>query len=161
MTDTAGNTYEVAAPLARGTGISQAIYYARNIRPAGRCQRRSRSRSTGAVPYVDVRVTEYAGLDPGAIRSSRQRRRAGTIVAATSGNVTTTSPIALVFGAGMTTGVFTGAATGFTTRMITPIDADIVVDRNVASTGTYSAGGHQSGSSNWVMQVATFRAAGQ
>ena len=34
VTDTAGNTYEVAAPLARGTGISQAIYYAKNIRPA-------------------------------------------------------------------------------------------------------------------------------
>ena len=40
----------------------------------------------------------------------------------------------------MTTGVFTGPRRRFTTRIITPIDADIVNDRLVASVGTYSAG---------------------
>ena len=38
---------------------------------------------------------------------------------------------------------------------------DIVVDRNVTATGTYSATAVQSFAANWVMQVATFKAAGQ
>ena len=61
----------------------------------------------------------------------------------------------------MTTGEFNGSASGYTTRIVTPIDADIVNDRNVTSVGTYSAGATQAGSASWVMQLATFRAAGQ
>jgi hypothetical protein len=38
-------------------------------------------------------------------------------------------------------------------------DGDIVQDRVVTSAGSYAAAATQSGS--WVMQVATFRAAGQ
>jgi hypothetical protein len=87
--------------------------------------------------------------------------RFGTTSTATSGNVTTTAARELVVGAGMTTGAFTGSASGFTTRIITPIDADILNDRNMTSVGTFSAGATQSGSASWVMQVATFRAAGQ
>jgi hypothetical protein len=55
----------------------------------------------------------------------------------------------------------TGSSAGFTTRITTPLDADIVNDRLATSVGTYSAGATQSGAANWVMQVATFRAAGQ
>ena len=37
VTDSAGNTYQLAVPTTRGTGVSQAIYYAKNIKaaPAG------------------------------------------------------------------------------------------------------------------------------
>ena len=37
MTDSAGNVYEIAVPVVRGSGISQAIYFANNISaaPAG------------------------------------------------------------------------------------------------------------------------------
>ena len=112
------------------------------------------------MPYVDVRIAEYSGLDalnPLDATSSNS----GTGTTANSGNVTTTSASELLVGAGMTSGVFTGSSLGFTTRIITPIDADIVNDRLVASVGTYSAGATLSGSANWVMQVVTFRAAGQ
>ena len=34
VSDSAGNVYQVAAPTARGTGLSQAIYYAKNIAAA-------------------------------------------------------------------------------------------------------------------------------
>src|SRR5262249_22281285 len=34
VTDSAGNVYQPAAPLTRGTGMSQAIYYAANIKAA-------------------------------------------------------------------------------------------------------------------------------
>ena len=34
VTDSAGNTYQLAVPTARGSGLSQAIYYASNIKAA-------------------------------------------------------------------------------------------------------------------------------
>ena len=34
VTDSAGNPYEVAAAVVRGTGLSQAIYYAARIKAA-------------------------------------------------------------------------------------------------------------------------------
>ena len=60
----------------------------------------------------------------------------------------------------MTTGGFSGAGTNFTTRIITNPDADIAQDRIVTATGAYNATAPLSGSAAWVMQVATFRAAG-
>jgi O-acetylhomoserine/O-acetylserine sulfhydrylase-like pyridoxal-dependent enzyme len=61
----------------------------------------------------------------------------------------------------MTSGAFTGAASGYTTRIITNPDADIVEDRIVTATGTYSAGASQSGSAAWLMQLVAFRGAAQ
>jgi hypothetical protein len=160
VTDSAGNAYQVAAPIARGNGLSQAIYYARNVKAAAAGSNTVTVQLSGAVPFVDLRIAEYRGLDPvnpfdGAASA------AGTGATATSGNVTTTAASELLLGAGMTTGTFTGSSSGATTRLITPIDADIVNDRNVTAVGTYNAGGTQSGSASWVMQVAAFRAAGQ
>jgi hypothetical protein len=59
----------------------------------------------------------------------------------------------------MTTNVYTNAGSGFTKRIITTPDADIAEDRVVTATGSYSATAPQTG--NWVMQMVTFRAAGQ
>ncbi len=158
VTDSAGNTYEVAAPVRRGTGLSQAIYYAKNIRPAP--SNTVTVTFAGAVPFADVRIAEYSGLDQ-TNPFDATASNSGASVSATSGNVTTTSPIELAIGAGMTSGVYVGSSAGFTTRVITVPDADILADRVVTSIGTYSAGGNQSSSSSWVMQMATFRAAGQ
>jgi hypothetical protein len=65
----------------------------------------------------------------------------------------------LVVGAGITAGCFTGAGSGFTARIITSPDCDIVEDRTVTTTGSYNA--TAPASNTWVMQVATFKAAGQ
>ena len=59
----------------------------------------------------------------------------------------------------MTDGWFIASGTGLTTRIITVPNADIVNDRVVNGVGTYGATATQSGF--WVMQTATFRAAGQ
>ncbi len=64
----------------------------------------------------------------------------------------------LIFGAGMTTTHFTGAGTGFTSRIITSPDGDIAEDKNVTSTGSYSAAAPVT-SSKWVMQMVALRAA--
>ena len=63
VTDSAGNTYQLAVPTARGTGISQAIYYAPNIKAAPAGTNTVTVTFNTATPYVDIRATEYSGLD--------------------------------------------------------------------------------------------------
>jgi glucose/arabinose dehydrogenase/chitodextrinase len=161
VSDSAGNgDYQLAAPIARGGGLSQAIYYAKNIKAAGAGSNTVTVKFSTSVPYPDIRIAEYSGLDPTSpldVTASSS----GSSSTATSGSVTTTSAAELLFGAGMTTGVFNGSSSGYTTRIITPIDADIANDRSVTSVGTYSSGATLAGPANWLMQIVTFRAAGQ
>ena len=99
VTDTAGNTYQVAAPTARGTGLSQAIYYAKNIKAAPAGGNTVTVTFTTAVRFADIRISEYSGLsvtNPLDVTASAS----GTVVLANSGNVTTTSASELIFGAG-------------------------------------------------------------
>ena len=97
-------------------------------------------------------------------RSGQPVRRgasaSGSSASASTAAVTTTAPRELIFGAGITTGLFTGAGTSFTSRIITSPDGDIVEDRFVTATGSYSATATL-GSAAWLMQIATFRAASQ
>jgi glucose/arabinose dehydrogenase len=160
VTDSAGNgNYQLAAPIARGAGLSQAIYYAKNIKAAA-AGNTVTVVFTSSVPYPDIRIAEYSGLDPTSPLDATTSS-SGSSTTATSGNVTTTSAAELLFGAGMTTGYFSGSTSGYTTRIITSIDGDIANDRSVTSVGTYNAGATLSGSASWLMQIATFRAAGQ
>ena len=160
VTDSAGNTYKLAVPTARGNGLSQAIYYAPNIKATAPGTNNTVTATFNtATPYVDVRALEYSGLDPNTpfdVGTSAS----GTGASANSGTVTTTSANELIFGAGTTSGGFTTPGTNFTTRIITNPDADIAADRFVTSTGTYNATAQDRYSSaNWVMQVATFKTA--
>ena len=159
VTDSAGNTYQLAVPTARGNGVSQAIYYATNIKAApGRNQHRDHHLQHGHAlrrhprPGVQrpgsgqpVRC-RHLGVGHRHLGQQRHRHhhRAG----------------ALIFGAGITGGGFSAAGTNFTTRIITNPDGDIAEDRIVTAAGPYSATAPLSGSATWVMQVAAFKAAG-
>ena len=156
VTDSAGNTYQLAVPTARGTGVSQAIYYATNIKAAAAGTNTVTVTFNTATPFVDIRALEYSGLDP-VNPFDVGTSASGTGTSANSGTVTTTAANALIFGAGITTGGFSAAGTNFTTRIITTPDADIAQDRIVTAAGPYSATAPVSGA--WVMQVATFKAA--
>ena len=159
VTDTAGNVYAVAAPLTRGGGnLSQAIYYAKNIvaAPAGNTVKVVFS---GAMVFVDVRVTEYSGLDatnPVDVTSSGS----GSSSSASSGFATTTGANRLLFAAGMTWGYYSNATSGFTTRVITQPNYDIVADKIVNTTGSYAATAPLTGSNTWLMQMVAFKGAG-
>jgi glucose/arabinose dehydrogenase len=158
VSDSSGNVYQPAVATYRGTGLSQTIYYARDIIGAGPGANRVTVAFDKAVTYADIRIMEYSGLDqsnPLDVSSSL----AGTSSQATSGSATTRFARELIIGAGMTSGSFSSAGTGFTQRIITNPDADIVEDRSVTATGTYSATANQSGT--WLMQMVTFKAAGQ
>ena len=154
ISDTRGNTYTLAVGPTSGTGLRQSIYYAKNIAAGSNTVTVTFNQ---AAAFVDVRALEYSGLDT-TNPFDKAAGAAGSGTAASSGAVTTTSASELIFGAGMTTTHFTGAGTGFTSRIITTPDADIAEDQAVSSTGTYTATAPTT-SSNWVMQVATFRAA--
>jgi hypothetical protein len=153
VSDSRGNTYTQAGTTVTGTGLRQAIYYARNI--AGG----SNTVTVGfnqAAAFVDVRILEYSGLDPTSPLDVTAGA-AGTSSSPNSGAATTTAANELIFGAGITSGGFTGAGTGFSSRIITA-DGDIAEDKVVSSTGSNSAAAPLSRTSYWVMQMATFKA---
>ena len=154
VSDSRGNVYTLAIGPTSGTGLRQSIYYAKNIAAGSNTVTVTFSQ---AAVYVDIRVLEYSGLDttnPLDVTAGA----AGTGTSASSGSATTTTAKELIFGAGMTTTHFNGPGTGFVSRIITNPDADIAEDQQVTSTGTYSATAPTT-SSNWVMQMATFRVA--
>ena len=137
VVDSAGNTYRLAVPKASGNGVSQAIWYANNIKAATAGANTVTVTFSASTPFVDIRALEYSGLDPvnpfdvGASAS-------GNSTSANSGTVTTTAANELIFGAGITGGVFSAAGPGFTSRIITT-DGDIAQDRIVTTAGSYSA----------------------
>src|SRR3984893_16729171 len=61
VTDSRGNTYSPAGVMTTGSGLRQAIYYAKSI--AGGSNTVTVSFNRAAV-YPDVRILEYSGLDP-------------------------------------------------------------------------------------------------
>jgi chitodextrinase len=157
VTDSAGNTYAVAAPLMHSSQMYQAIYYAKNI-GASAAGNVVTVKFSAAVQFADIRLAEYSGLDtvnPFDTTSSGT----GSPATATSGNVTTSKPVELLVGAGETSGLFTAPGSGYTKRVITSLDGDILEDRVVTATGSYTATAAQSGDE--VMQVVAFKAAGQ
>ena len=160
VTDTSGNVYQVAAPTARGTSLSQAVYYAKNIGAASPGANSVTVTFNVAVKFADIRIVEYRGLDANT-PFDVTRSASGTSTLADSGGVTTTTPTELIFGAGMTKKRFTAAGAGFTKRIITSPDGDIAEDRNATATGIYSATAPLNVSGAWLMQIVTFRAAGQ
>jgi len=148
----------LAAPIKCSTANCQAIYYAKNIVAAAAGTNGVTVTFNSAVSDIDLRPAEYAGLDrtnPLDVTTAAT----GSANTASSGSVTTTFGTELLVGAGQTSGSFTAAGSGFTKRVITSPNHNILEDRVVNTTGSYSATGAQSGT--WTMTVVAFRAAGQ
>jgi hypothetical protein len=151
VTDSMQNTYQLAVTTARGNGLSQTIYYAKNIKAAAAGKNTVTVTFNTATPYIDLRGTEYSGLDP-TDPLDAGHSASGRSATADSRAVTTTTATELVFGAGMTTGAFSAAGTNFTSRIITSPDADIVEDRSVTATEATTLPLHldpQLGSCRW------------
>ena len=160
VSDGAGNAYQVAAPVARGTGLSQAIYYAKNIASAPAGANGVTVTFNAVVRFADIRILEYSGLDPNT-PFDVARSASGSTTLADSGNLATNYTSELVFAAGMTTNRFTAAGAGFTNRIITSSDGDIAEDRRTSAIGVYNATAPLNAAAAWLIQIATFRAAGQ
>ncbi len=156
IVDSNKNSYVRAVGPTTGTALTQTIYYARNI---GKGSNTVTVTFNQTASYPDVRVLEYSGADPNAPLDVAAAA-AGTGPTASSGAATTNSLSELVFGAGMTFTSFGTAGSGFANRVITNF-GDIAEDATVLSTGRYSATAPLTSPAPWLMQMATFRAAGQ
>jgi len=164
VTDVKGNVYARAVgPTiqpgpAGGGGLSQAIYYAKNIAGAAASGNTVTVRFSAAATYPDVRVLEYSGLDP---TSPLDGTTAGVGNSATSdgGPMTTTNARDLLVAANTVWTNTVGPSTGFTSRVITSPDGDIAEDRAVTATGSYRATTALSGAGPWVMQMVGFKGA--
>jgi len=159
VTDSLGNTYAVAAaPVVQTGTASQVIYYAKNIASA------AAGANTVTVTFgvtanaVDIRIAEYSGLDtanPLDVSVGAQ----GNSATSNSGSITTTSANDLLVGANLVQSVTTAAGAGYISRVIT-VDCDILEDRVVSATGSYSATAALDKVQPWIMQMVAFRAAG-
>lgn len=158
VTDSSGNSYAVAVgPTVQSGTATQVIYYATNIGGAGAGSNTVQVSFSTAASYPDIRIAEYRGISP---------TKAVDVVAASqgsgspssSGSVTTTNANDLLVGANLVQHTTTGAGPGFTSRVITNPDEDILEDSIVGSTGAYSATARISGGA-WIMQMVAFRSA--
>jgi chitodextrinase len=158
VTDSSGNSYlRAVGPTVVSGVLSQSIYYARNIVAAGAGANTVKVVFSQAAVYPDIRILEYNGADltiPVDVTAASSGN--GGTSTSNSGSVTTTNATDLLFGANIVTGGTGAAGSGFTRRVLTVPDSDIVEDRMVAATGSYSATAPVTG--NWIMQMVAFRA---
>jgi IPT/TIG domain len=164
VTDSNGNTYVRAvttgttalpAPGASQLGVSQAIYYAKNITAGVNTVTVTFNQNTAV---QSIRIVEYSGLDT-VNPLDTSVGNSGNALTADSGAVATNSANDLLFGAGTITTAFTGSGTGFATVLLNGL-GDIVEDQAVTAAGSYNATATL-GFGRWVMQMVAFRASGQ
>jgi hypothetical protein len=113
-----------------------------------------------AANYPDVRILEYRGISQTnpVDGSSNATGTGGTM--STSGAVGTTNANDLLVVANCVNTSTTSAGTGFTLRLLTQPDGDIVEDSLTTTTGSYSATAPLLNPGAWVMQIVAFPAAG-
>jgi len=156
VVDGAGNVYHAAIATYRGSGMSQAIWYASSIAATSPGTNQVTVTFTQPAVFADLLITEYAR-----VRSVNPFD--GGVSANGSGANATTGPVAvpasseLCFAAGMTGAVFTGPGPGYASRVITSPDGDLVEDATAASAGNATASAPLSGGT-WLLQLAAFRA---
>src|SRR5216684_2907304 len=156
VVDSKGNTYALAAAPVVQTGVAtQAIYYAKNIVSAAAGANTVTVTFSVAANFADIRIAEYSGIDPvNPLDVSAGAQ--GNTATSNSGSVTTTNANDLLVGGNLVQVTSTGPGTGYTSRGITG-DGDILEDRVVTVTGSYSATANLSTVQPWIMQMAAFR----
>ena len=152
VTDTRGNIYTLAVGPVLGTNLSQSIYYAKKI--ASGSNTVTATFNLAAVA-VDLRVLEYSGADPQNPLDATSFAT-GNSASTSSGFAPTNAANELVVGANTVYTGNTGPGAGFTKRIITSPDADLVEDEIVSTAGTYSATAPLGRAGNWVMQMVAF-----
>ena len=155
VTDSNGNTYVAAVgPVTNAGNASQIVYYAKNVAAGNDTVTVAFS---GTVNYPNVRVLEYSGIDT-VNAFDTGVSGSGSGLTQNSGSLTTTNANDLLVASNYVADVTTASDPNYTQRFITA-GGELVEDRIVSSTGSYSASSTQGNSGFWVMQLAAFRAA--
>ena len=156
VTDSSGNAYQRAVgPTTRLDLLSQSIYYAPNIKAAAANANVVTVTFTAPAVYVDVRVAEYAGIDPVSPVDVTSAASGSSSTSSTPA-VATTNANDLLVAANMVTSLTRAAGTGWTKRVITSPDGDLLEDRIVTATGSYNSTASMY-AGEWVMQMVAFR----
>ncbi|HTB79030.1 MAG TPA: hypothetical protein VK762_37560 [Polyangiaceae bacterium] len=157
VSDTSHNAYAVAAPVVRLSGTASCtMYYAANIKAAAAGANVVTVTFSNSVLDPDVRISEYGGLSTSPLDVSAGATGNGNT--ASSGTATTTAAGDLIVGADYLQSVTNGPGPGFTGRVITQPDSDILEDEVAGAPGAYSAS-VPTGGGWWIMQMAAFKAA--
>jgi fibronectin type 3 domain-containing protein len=159
VTDTAGNVYTRAVGPTLGSGLTQSIYYAKNIVASAAGANRVTVAFSPAARYPDVRILEYSGIDS-TTPVDTSAAAVGSAATSNSGPAVTTNATDLLVGANVVATSTSGPGSGFTSRVITKPDGDIVEDLVVSTAGTYTATAPLKSAGAWVMQLLALRAAG-
>jgi hypothetical protein len=157
VTDSAGNTYALALGPTIGTGLSESIYYAKNILASSTNRVTVTFNQSATKP--DVRILEYSGVATSNPLDVTTGAFGNTYIA-DSGYVNTNAANELIVGGSMVqsnTTVMAGAP--FTPRVITSPNSDLAEDRIVNVPGSYHSWEPLNAAGNWVMQVVTFKSA--
>jgi len=157
VTDSSGNTYTLAVgPTVQSGFGSQSIYYAPNIASAAAGTNTVTVTFASAATSPDIRILEYSGADP-INPVDATAANSGNSTTSNSGSASTTNATDLILGANLVQTQTIGPGVGFTQRLLTAPDGDIVEDQMVAAPGNYSVSSPVSPSAPWIMQMVAFR----
>ncbi len=153
LKDSKGNVYRLAVGPTVTGALSQSIYYAKNIAAASAAANVVTLNFSGSASYPDIRILEYSGIDTvnpvdtfaGAI---------GNGAASTNVTLQTTAATDLLVAAN-TVQSSSNAGSGFTLRLKTSPDGDIVEDKTATTAGSYSASATLT-STQWVGDASGF-----
>ncbi len=157
--DSSGNSYSQAGAVVQGTNLSQAIFYARNIKSAGAGSNKLTVKFSKAASYADLRIFEYAGLDatnPLDVIAGAS----GTSFTANSGSVSTNFASELVFASDTVESKTLNPGAGYIPVLLTSF-FDIAEHTIPSQKGKFTPTAKLDASTNWVMQTAAFKASGQ
>ncbi|MGC1660568.1 MAG: LamG-like jellyroll fold domain-containing protein, partial [Candidatus Acidiferrales bacterium] len=159
VSDSSGNAYALAVgPSKVSAALSQSIYYAKNIHTAAARANVVNVTFSSSASAADIRILEYGGLDP-VSPFDVATAAIGNSSSSASPSATTTNPSDLILGANIVVSLTSGPGSGFTKRILTSPDGDIVEDKTVSTVGSYSASAPLNASANWIMQMVAFKAA--
>jgi hypothetical protein len=158
VTDTNHNAYQLAAGPTVGNGLSQSIYYAKNIAGANAGANVVKVTYATGANSPDVRIVEYNGIDRSNPLDVATGSTGNSATSSTS-SVTTTNNVDLLVGGNYVGGETYGPGGNFEPRLLTTPDQDIAEDHVVLTSGSYSGSAVLTDASTWVMQMVAFRAA--
>jgi hypothetical protein len=162
VVDSAGNTYKLAiGPTRVPAGASQAIYYAANI--AASASNTVTVTFNSTVASSEVRIAEYAGIDPAYPKDGQDAGAAG-VARITTGNPNDLLVVA-TFGsvAGAVTSPSDAASVGVAAGYTQHMDGgagEVLEDRIVSTVGTYRVQASSAPAINQIIQLVAFRLAG-
>ena len=155
ITDSRGNSYTSTAAAAKFDGgrSSAQVFYAKNITAGANTV--TATFATSVSSFGLLYVQEYAGLDRNSPLDVTTSATGVSGSAMSSGSIGTTNAGDLLVGAGASSASVTQPGSGYTIRSTG--SGNVIEDRVVTTTGSYSASATHNGT-YWVMQLAAFKA---